>query len=119
MHLASTTPDSEIVAIASEKGHLLIASNRRDFVRDVAHHVRQSSRKRFGCKRVPGIILLVPNDELTQRRVLSGLESRLTFEGRRISYADVHEQELLVTVHSTGEAVVSRLPRCPHCEHYR
>src|SRR2546425_1645246 len=60
--------DDEIVEYASENGYLLVASNRRDFVRDAERHVAQSSRKQFGCCRVPGMILLVPNEEIIQRR---------------------------------------------------
>lgn len=112
-------PDDEVVAYASEHGHLLVASNRRDFVRDAAKHVAQSSKSPSGCRRVCGMILLVPNDEMTQRRVLKGLESKLVFEGRRITFADVHHEDLLVTAESTGQVRTSRLPRCPHCEHYR
>lgn len=117
--LRGNLPDDEVVAYASEHGYLLVASNRRDFVRDVASHVAQSSKSPFGCRRVCGLILLVPNDEMTQRRVLKSLESKLSFGGKRITYAEVHHEDLLVTVESTGEARVSRLPRCPHCEHYR
>jgi hypothetical protein len=116
--LRSNLPDDDVVAFASEYGHLLVASNRRDFVRDAAAHVAKSSKKPNGCCRVPGMILLVPNDEITQRRVLHGLQSRLVFEGKPITFADVHHEDLLVTVEATGEARVSRLPRCPHCSHY-
>lgn len=116
--LPSNLPDDEIVAYASEKGYLLVASNRRDFVRDVERHVAQSSKKQFGCCRVPGMLLFVPNEEITQRRVMKGLESRLKFEGKPISFNDVHDRDLLVTVEATGEAKVSRLPRCPHCTYH-
>ena len=115
--LRANLPDDEVVAFASEHGHLLVASNRRDFVRDVTDYVARSSKKPFGCCRVPGMILLVPNDEMTQRRVLKGLDSRLFHEGKRITFGDVHDEELLVTVETTGAAKVSRLPRCRHCGH--
>jgi hypothetical protein len=113
--LPSNLPDDEIVAEASTRGHLLVASNRRDFIRDAEKYVAQSSKKPNGCCRVPGMILLVPNGEIAQRRALAGLESRLTFEGRTIHYGDVHNRDLLVTVEETGRARATRLPRCPHC----
>ena len=113
--LPSNLPDDEIVAEASARGYLLVASNRRDFVRDVDKHVAQSSKKPNGCCRMPGMILIVPNVEIAQRRVLAGLESRLMFEGQKIHYGDVHDRDLLVTVEETGRARVTRLPRCPHC----
>lgn len=112
----SNCPDDEIVAHASEKGYLLVASNRRDFVRDAKRHIAQSSKKQFGCCRVPGMVLLVPNDAMTQRRILKGLESRLMFEGKAIRYSHVHDRDLVVTVQANGQFTVNRLPRCPHCK---
>jgi len=60
----------------------------------------------------------VPSEEIVQRRVLNGLESRLTFEGNPIRYSDVYRREFLVTVEATGNARVARLPRCPHCNYH-
>ena len=117
--LRDNLPDDEVVGYASEHSHLLVASNRRDFVRDAAKHIAQSTKSKTGCRRVSGMILLVPNDEMTQRRILKGLESRLVFEGKRITFADIHRDDLLVTVEANGMSRVSRLPRCPHCENYR
>lgn len=110
-------PDEELVAYASLNGHLLVTANRRDFERDAKACVAQSSKKPNGCSRVPGLILLFSNDEIVQRRMLTGLENRLSFEGKKITYKDIHDRDLLVKVHSTGEAIISRLPRCPHCEY--
>lgn len=115
--LRPNLPDDEVVAEASARGYLLVASNRRDFIRDVDKYVAQSSKRSNGCCRVPGMILLVPNGEIAQRRVLAGLESRLVFEGRKVRYGDVHDRDLLVTVEGTGKAQISRLPRCPHCNY--
>jgi hypothetical protein len=36
-------------------------------------------------------------------------------DGKKITFKDVHELDLFVRVHSSGKAVVTRLPRCPHC----
>jgi hypothetical protein len=47
------------------------------------------------------------------------LQSRLVFEGKPITFADIHHEDLLVTVEATGETRVSRLPRCPHCSYYK
>jgi hypothetical protein len=113
--LRPTLDDDKIIEYASIRGHLLVASNRRDFLRDAKLHVAKSRKKESGCCRVPGMILLIPNDEITQRRVLEHLESRLKFEGKGIRYSDVHDRDLLVVVEASGKATVSRLPRCPHC----
>ena len=115
--LRSTLPDDEIIEHASTRGYLLVASNRRDFLRDAERYVKQSSKKQFGRCRVHGMILLVPNDEITQRRVLERLESRLKFEGKPITYGDVHDRDLVVVVEASGKATVSRLPQCPHCKY--
>jgi hypothetical protein len=115
--LRSNLADEEIIEHAAIKGYLLVASNRRDFLRDAKRYIAQSSKKPYGCRRVPGMILLVPNEEITQRRVLKDLESRLRFEGKRISYADIHDRDLVVVVEATGKPTVSRLPRCPHCNY--
>ena len=113
--LRSTLPDEAIIEYASEKSYLLVASNRRDFLRDAKRYVAQSSKK--SCCRVPGMILLVPNDEITQRRVLKRLESRLRFEGKQITYRDVHDRDLVVMIEGAGTVTVSRLPRCPRCKY--
>lgn len=115
--LRSTLPDEEIIEYASKNGHLLVASNRRDFLHGANRFVAQSSKKQFGCCRVPGMILLVPNDEITQRRVLRGLESRLRFEGKQMSYGDVHDRDLVVLIDASGAVTISRLRRCPHCKY--
>ena len=65
------------------------------------------------------MILLVPNEEIIQRQVLKGFQSRLSLNGKPVSIADVHDQDLLVTIAANGKAIVSRLPRCPHCSHYK
>jgi hypothetical protein len=77
----------------------------------------QSSKKENGCARVPGLILLLDNDKLIQQRMLKRLENRLKFEGKKINFQDVHDRDLLVKVHSTGQAAVPMLPRCPHCKY--
>jgi hypothetical protein len=76
-----------IIQHASTKGYLLVASNRRDFLRDAKRYIAQSSKKDRGCCRVSGMILLVPNDEITQRRALKDLEKRLKFEGKGLAIA--------------------------------
>lgn len=116
--LRSNMPDDKIVEEASIRGHILLASNRRDFLEDAKRYIAQSSKKEGGCRRVPGMILLVPNEEIAQRRILKGLQSRLMFEGKPITYGDVHDRDLLVTVEADGKARVTRLPRCPHCDYH-
>src|SRR5271167_2830161 len=74
--LPENTPDDEIVAVASYHGYLLVAANRKDFARIVPAYIAKSTKKSDGCRRVSGLILLVPNEQHVQERVLRGLESR-------------------------------------------
>jgi hypothetical protein len=113
--LPQDTPDDEIIGIASQKNYLLIAANRRDFARLAPAYVAKSTKKTDGCRRVSGLILLVPNEQHVQERVLKQLEDRLVFGGKRITYSDVHDRDLLVQVESGGTARITSLPRCPHC----
>jgi hypothetical protein len=113
--LSDTTPDEEIVEIASHKQYLLIAANRRDFARLVPAHIAKSTKKSDGCRRFYGLILLIPNEQHVQERVLRSLEDRLVLDGKKITYADVHDRGLLVQVESSGTPRITRLPRCPHC----
>jgi len=113
--LPPDTPDEEIVGIASHNRYLLIAANRRDFMRLVPAYVAKSTKKSDGCRRVCGLILLVPNEQHVQERVLRGLENRMQLDGKKINYSDVHERDLLVQVEADGKVKVTRLPRCPHC----
>jgi uncharacterized protein with PIN domain len=113
--ISENASDEELVEIASFQRNLIITANRGDFEHAIKKYVARSSKKQFGCKRVPGLVLLLSNDKLAQERMLKGLESRLFLDGKKITFKHVHELDLLVRVHSTGKAVVTRLPRCPHC----
>ncbi len=116
--LPPDTPDDEIVGIASASGYLLVAANRRDFARLVPAYVAKSTRKTDGCRRVSGLILLIPNERHLQERALRGLENRMILDGKKVTYTDVHDRDLLVQVESSGTPRVARLPRCPHCTYY-
>lgn len=109
--------DDEVVAEASAGGNLLITANRmhHDFENAIKSRVAQSSKKGNGCTRTSGLVLLFSNDELVQRRMLTRLEDRLIFEGKRINYQYVHSENLLVKVYSDGTTNISRLPKCRHC----
>jgi hypothetical protein len=115
--LPQDASDDEIVAIAALKNYLLVAANRRDFARLVPEYIKQSTKKTDGCRRVSGLILLVPNEQHVQERVLKGLGDRMVLDGKKVTYADVHERDLLVQVEANGASRVTRLPRCPHCEY--
>jgi hypothetical protein len=113
--LPETASDDEIISEASVKKHLLVAANRKDFEWMVPAHIKQSTKKWDGCRRVCGLLLLVPNEQHAQERVLKDLEARLFLEGKKITYTDVHDRDLLVQVESGGVVKVTKLPRCPYC----
>ncbi len=113
--LPQDTSDDEIIAVASANRYLLVAANRRDFARLAPAYIVKSTKKSDGCRRVYGLILLVPNEQYVQERVLKGLEDRMALDGRKIRYTDVHDRDLLVQIESGGTVKVTRLPRCPHC----
>jgi hypothetical protein len=113
--LPDDAPDETIVAEASTGKFLLVAANRCDFRECVRNYVAQSSKKPMGCHAVNGMVLLIPNERHVQEKILKNLESKLFFEGRKITYKDVHDRELLVQVESDGTPRVERLPRCRHC----
>jgi hypothetical protein len=113
--LAENTADEKIVEAASDHNFLLVASNRKDFLPLVRAYVAKSREKEGGCQRVSGLILLVPNEEHVQKRVLQGVENRLRFRGKKITFKDVHDRDLLVQIEASGAVRISHLPRCPHC----
>ena len=115
--LPGNLPDEDIVEIASSNKYLLVAANRCDFVPLARAQVAKSSKKERGCCRVCGLIMLAPNEQLVQERALKGLEGRMVLDGRRVTYGDVHDRDLLVQVECDGTPRIARLPRCPHCNY--
>jgi hypothetical protein len=113
--LPKNASDTEIVAEASKHRLLMVVSNKRDFLPAIRAHVAKSTKKEFGCRRVCGLIVLVPNEEHIQERVLKNLEKRMMLDGNKITVRDVHERDLLVQIETSGEVKIRRLPRCPHC----
>lgn len=115
--LPRDAPDDDILDVASIRNCLLVVSNRRDFLPKIRAYVAKSTKKAGGCRRVPGLIVFVPNEEHAQVRLLRNLERRLKFEGRKITYKDVHDRDLLVQIEASGAVKIARLPRCPHCRY--
>jgi hypothetical protein len=113
--LAENTADAEIVEAASINNFLLVTSNRKDFLPLVRAYIAKSRKKEGGCQRVSGLILLVPNEQYAQKRVLQGVDNKLKLEGKKITFKDVHDRDLLVQIEASGAVRISRLPRCPHC----
>jgi uncharacterized protein DUF5615 len=115
--LREDTSDDDILDAASVRKWVLVTANRRDFLSLARAYVAKSTKKTDGCHRVPGMILIVPNDAHSQHRALNGLENRLVFEGKKITWSDVHDRDLLVQIEANGTVKIERLPRCPHCNY--
>jgi len=116
--LSSDASDDDIVDAASIRNCLLVVANRRDFVPKIRAYVAKSTKKDAGCRRVSGLLVFVPNEEHVQERLLRGLERRLVFEGKKITFKDVHDRDLLVQIEASGAVKIKRLPRCPHCTYH-
>jgi hypothetical protein len=100
---------------ASARKFILLTANGKDFKPLVFDYIAKSTKKTTGCHQINGLILLEPNDEHTQRRVLQGIEDRLRLDGKKITLTQVRDSDLLVEIESNRAARVSRLPRCRFC----
>jgi uncharacterized protein with PIN domain len=114
--LEASASDAQIVAIASQGGHIIVTNNRRDFERDVQRRVAASSKKGGGCTQVHGLIVVLPSDRLKQEQAIGRASKQLRFEGDVIRWKDVNDRCLKVVIEEGGKATVSKLARCPHCK---
>lgn len=114
--LTSRASDEEIIAVASERNCVIVTNNRRDFENKVTQWIAESSKKKKGCTQVHGLIIILPSEQISQERALTTALKNLRSDGNSIGMKDVHERCLKVVVEASGKAVVTRLPRCPHCE---
>jgi hypothetical protein len=116
--LPENASDADIVERVGDCNFTLVAANRKDFLPLVRAYIAASRKKEGGCQRFQGLVLLIPNEEHVQRRALERAKRDLVLDGGEITWKDVHDRELLVEIEASGRARVSRLPRCPHCNHY-
>jgi hypothetical protein len=114
--LDASADDRSIVSAASSNGLIVVTNNRRDFEKAVNERISASRKKKGGCTRVDGLVVILPSDRILQERALSRAASQMAFEGRPITWKEVNEQCLKVIVEESGNVRVSRLPRCPHCD---
>ncbi len=107
--------DSDIVEALSATQLLLITNNRRDFERDVNARIGETSRRADGCTQVHGLVIILPNDGISQERAFLAASKKLRFKGKRIGWKAVHDLCLKVVISASGEPTITRLPRCPYC----
>ena len=113
--LRPSSPDDDVVAVASVEGLLIVTNNRRDFEQWVVARIGESSKKVDGCTQVQGLVVVVPSDAISQARALATASKNLIFEGKRIGWKTVYELCLKVVIPDSGVPKITRLPRCPHC----
>jgi hypothetical protein len=113
--LKANDSDADIVAVASENKYIIVTNNRRHFEHEVVERIAESSKKQFGCTQVHGLIIVLPVDQLKQERAIRRASKQLSYDGEAITWKDVNERCLKVIVEESGKAIVSKLPRCPHC----
>ncbi len=114
--LSRDASDEDIVAVASEGKFIIVTNNRRDFEFEVRNKITSSSKKRFGCTQVHGLVVVLPSESLKQERALLRATRQLWFDGRLVGWKAVNELCLKVIVEESGRAKVSRLLRCPYCD---
>jgi predicted nuclease of predicted toxin-antitoxin system len=114
--LSGLSCDDEIVEVASVKNLLIVTNNQRDFQQEVVARIGESRKGKFDCTQVHGLVIIVPSDAITQKRVLAAAAKNLIFEGKPISWKAVYEQCLRVVIEASGAPKITRLPRCHWCK---
>jgi len=111
--LNPAAPDSDVVATAREMECIIVTANGPDFEKEIKQFLQRSQRK--DCFDLFGLVV-IPNPAAIQARVLPGLADKLRFNGKRISWEDVWQENYLVSVHADGSVAVRELGRCFYCK---
>ncbi len=111
--LSETAKDAAIVEKAWELEATIVTSNGDDFLREVRKFLRRTKRK--DCHDLFGLVIL-PNKFEIQRRTLAELGSRLRFNGKKITWDDIWQNNLCVRVVAVGNPEITQLPRCFYCQ---
>lgn len=112
MGLAEDAADEAIVKLAWERGWTIVTGNGDDFTAKILKFQRKMEKKI--CHDLSGLIVL-PNGFEVQKRALVGVEERLRFGGKRITWAEVSSKNLCVKVLKNGSAEISTFPKCHYC----
>jgi hypothetical protein len=111
--LDSSAPDEDVIARSRGLECIIVTANGVDYEQKSRRFLRQTQKK--DCHDLFGLVV-IPNDGVAQARVLPGLDKRLRFNGKRITWNDVWQENYLVRVHSTGQVDVEALGRCFYCQ---
>jgi predicted nuclease of predicted toxin-antitoxin system len=111
--LTEKASDREIVEAASDRKWIIVTANGDDFIAEIKLYLRQSMK--LVCHDLSGLVI-VPYDHQLQKRVLPGLEEKLHFGGKHISWKDVWDLDCCVRVTRDGKPHITRFERCCYCK---
>jgi len=60
--------------------------------------------------------VILPNGFEVQRRIVPGIEDKLRFGGKRLSWADVWYKNYCVRILKSGRAEITTFPKCLYCQ---
>ena len=109
--LPQDATDAMIVKAAWERQLTIVTGNGRDFVRAFNQFLRQTTRK--DCHEMRGLVVL-PNGYEQQKRLLQHIERSLTFEGEKLTWARVADEDFYVRVKRLG-VEIRPFERCFFC----
>jgi hypothetical protein len=112
--LPENASDQDIIEEAVSRRYIIVTAVGYDFVDKVNRFVASSSRKEWGCHDAAGLVV-VPNDQASQERLIPRAEERLRLDERQIGWPDVWSESLLVRIKKDENHEVRRLDRCPIC----
>jgi len=112
MGLADNASDEAIVKLAWERQSTIVTGNGDDFIKEMLRFQRRTAKR--DCHDLFGLIIL-PNGFEIQKRALAGIQGRLRFGGKRITWADVWTKNYCVRIPKSGNPTISTLPRCLYC----
>jgi len=112
MGLAEDASDEAIVKLAWDRQLIIVTGNGDDFTTEMLKF--QSKTAKRDCHDLFGLIIL-PNGFELQKRALAGIEGKLRFGGKHITWADVWSKNYCVRIPKSGNPRISTLPRCIYC----
>ena len=110
--LAMDAPDEAIVRLAWERQWIIVTGNGDHFIEEILRFQRKVEKKI--CHDLSGLIIL-PNGFEVQKRVMTGIEKKLRFGGKRITWTDVWSKNYCVRLKKDSEPVISTFPKCLYC----
>lgn len=112
MGLAEDAPDDAIVKLAWEREWIIVTGNGDDFIAEILKFQKTTAKK--SCHDMSGLVIL-PNGFEVQRRVMQGIEKKLRFGGKQITWTDVWYKNYCVRVLKNADAEISTFPKCLYC----